>query len=232
LKSHFRVIVLDFPGFGLSIANKNYDYLPQSHSCILEDFVNKIAVKDISLFVHDWGGPIGLGFAGRRPELITRIIIGNTWAWPVNDDFHFVAFSKIMGGPIGKFFILHFNAFVNLLLPKGTPKSKISKNVLRIYQMAMPPERRFATYIFPREITRSKIFLMQVEENLKKIKTKPTLFLWGNKDFAFRSVELNKFQQLFTNNETKILEGAGHYIQEDAPTEICEAILAWSLKNN
>ena len=37
----------------------------------------------------DWGGPIGLDFARRHPESVKRLVIGNTWCWPVGDDFHF-----------------------------------------------------------------------------------------------------------------------------------------------
>ena len=35
--------------------------------------------------VQDWGGPIGLGFAGPRPELVHSFIIRNTQAWPATN---------------------------------------------------------------------------------------------------------------------------------------------------
>lgn len=227
LKSQYRLIALDYPGFGLSVAKENYDYKPISQSNIVEIFVKKLNLTNITLFVQDWGGPIGLGFAGRCPELIANIIIGNTWAWPVNGDFHFEAFSKFMGGPIGKFLILKKNLFVNALIPAGTPKNKVSGEILKIYQEAMNKERRFVTHILPKEITQSKLFLQDVERGLEKIKNKPTLIFWGNKDFAFRKKELQRFEKIFINHKTVILEGAGHYIQEDDPQTISQEILKW-----
>jgi pimeloyl-ACP methyl ester carboxylesterase len=38
--------------------------------------------------VQDWGGPIGLGFAGRCPDCIRSLIICNTWAWPAQGTKH------------------------------------------------------------------------------------------------------------------------------------------------
>ena len=42
-------------------------------------------LTDLTLMVQDWGGPIGLGLACRRPELVSRLIIGNTFAWPLRE---------------------------------------------------------------------------------------------------------------------------------------------------
>jgi len=38
--------------------------------------------------MNDWGRPIGLDFARRHPERVKRLVIANTWCWPVGDDFH------------------------------------------------------------------------------------------------------------------------------------------------
>lgn len=230
MKEH-RLIALDYPGFGLSKAKDGYDYLPESHSEIVENFVTQLGLSEITLFVQDWGGPIGLGFAGRNPDLISRLIIGNTWAWPVNGVFHFEAFSKFMGGPIGRFLIMNKNLFVNSLLPAGTPKSKITSEVLKIYQDAMPKERRIATYIFPRAITGSKSFLVKVQSGLLSLIDKPTLILWGNSDFAFKKREMNHFESIFMNHKTIILAGCGHFIQEEAPEIIVTEILKWMLSH-
>ena len=61
-----------------------YGYTPQEHSAVLERFVDRLGLQHLTLMVHDWGGPIGLGFAGRRPDLVHRLIIGNTFAWSLD----------------------------------------------------------------------------------------------------------------------------------------------------
>jgi haloalkane dehalogenase len=227
LKTNYRVVALDYPGFGLSQAVEGFDYLASSQSNVVEQFVDELKLKKFSLFVQDWGGPIGLGLATRRPELIENIFIGNTWAWPVNGDFHFEWFSRLMGGKIiGAFLINQFNAFVNMLVPAGTPKSKISPEDLAIYRLAMPKHRRFVTNIFPHSILKEKEYLKEIENQLSNLCLKKVVFFWGDKDFAFRKKELDRFRTYFKNHETIILEGAGHFIQEESPEEICLKILS------
>ena len=60
----FRCLALDYPGFGLSQAASGYGFTPREHSHVVEQFIEQLNLTDITLFVHDWGGPIGLGVAG------------------------------------------------------------------------------------------------------------------------------------------------------------------------
>jgi pimeloyl-ACP methyl ester carboxylesterase len=58
----------------MSDAPPAYGYTPREHSEILERFVDRLSLTDLTIMVQDWGGPIGLGFGGRRPELVCRLI--------------------------------------------------------------------------------------------------------------------------------------------------------------
>jgi pimeloyl-ACP methyl ester carboxylesterase len=81
-----RVIVPDHMGMGKSDAPATpYPYTLRHHIQNIEALVLSLGLSDITLVVHDWGGPLGLGFAARHPELIKRLVITNTWAfvrWP------------------------------------------------------------------------------------------------------------------------------------------------------
>jgi haloalkane dehalogenase len=66
------------------------------------------------------------------------------------------------------------------------------------------------------------------ERQLPKLSDRPALLVWPTKDIAFREPERKRWEQLFPNHRTVILEGAGHFIQEDAPDEIVNAIESWS----
>ena len=66
------------------------------------------------------------------------------------------------------------------------------------------------------------------DELLGKLSDRPALLVWPTKDIAFREPERKRWEQLFPNHRTVILEGAGHFIQEDAPDEIVNAIESWS----
>lgn len=229
LRDRFRCVAPDYPGFGRSLAPPGYGFTPREHSRIVEGFVAVLGLRDLTLFVQDWGGPIGLGFAGRRPELVRRLVVGNTWAWPVNGDLHFESFGRVMGGPVGRFFILRYNAFVNLLLPAGVRRRKLAPDVMAAYRAPFPTRAsRLPTAVFPREILGARDYLAEVEAGLAAVRDRPTLILWGTEDIAFRPKERERLERCFPNHRTVILDGAGHYIQEDAPDEIVAAIREWS----
>ncbi len=228
LKDRFRCVALDYPGFGLSTARPGYEPLPRHHAQVVEAFVEKLGLERFSPVVQDWGGPIGLWVAGRQAHRVERLLIGNTWAWPVDQDPHFTRFSAAFGGALGGVAIRRLNAFVNLMVPLGTPRRRVRGETLDCYRRVLDtPQRREATHVFPREIAKGTAFLAEVEAGLAALKGKPALLLWGDKDIAFRAQELGRFQASFPGAAVQPLPGAGHYIQEDAPEEMVGAIRAW-----
>ena len=68
LKSDYKCIAIDHIGFGLSDKPEHYDYSTQNHSKTLENFVLKKQLDNITVVVHDFGGPIGLNFAIKYPK--------------------------------------------------------------------------------------------------------------------------------------------------------------------
>ena len=228
LRDRFRCVAPDYPGFGLSEAPGGYGFTPAEHAHVVERFLLELDLSEVTLMVQDWGGPIGLGVAGRRPERFRAFVIGNTWAWPVNGDPRFELFSRLMGGPVGGFAIRNFNAFVNLLIPAGTRRRKLSGEVMAAYRGPFTERSsREPTRIFPREILHSRDYLAAVERSLERLKELPVLLLWGARDVAFRARERERFERIFQNHRTVVLSGAGHYIQEDAPEEIVAEIRGW-----
>ncbi|BBX43445.1 alpha/beta fold hydrolase [Mycobacterium simiae] len=227
LSTQFRCIALDYPGFGLSTAAPGYTFKPEQHSDVVERFITELGLTDIRLMVHDWGGPIGLGVAGRRPDLFHSLIIGNTWAWPAQDIPHVAMFSRIAGNPLSRWLIRRFNAFVVWLMPAGithplTPAEKAA------YRGPFPtPKSRQPIAVFPREILASSYYLAQVESGLAKLADKPVLLVWGNADIGFRASERKRFEATFPRHHTRILGGAKHLIQECNPRAISDEIRAF-----
>ncbi len=227
LRDRFRCVAPDYPGFGLSVAPDGYTFTPREHSLAVEEFVNRLGLKKLTIMMQDWGGPIGFGLAVRQPELVDRFIVGNTWAWPLTDHPRISGFSRLVGGPVGRFAALWFNGVVRLFMYKGI-KTGLSRAE---YDMYMAPFRkrsdRAPTHIFPYQLVHSADYLSEIERNFETIAGRPALIVWGLADFAFQQLELERFQQLFQEHEVVLLEGAGHFIQEDAPEEICNAIHRW-----
>ncbi len=228
LRGEFRCVALDLPGFGLSKAGAGYGYRPADHATVVEGFCDRLGLEAITLMVNDWGGPIGFWVAGRQPARFKAFVIGNTWAWPVNGDWHFEWFSAALGGAIGQYLIRRFNLFVNLLVPSGHRQSKLTKAELCHYRRPFPTgASRVPTGIFPREITGSSRWLSGVAANLYRLRDHPALILWGARDFAFRARERQRFEELFRFHSTIDLPRAGHFIADDSPEEIIDAIRIW-----
>lgn len=225
LRAHFRCVAFDYPGFGLSTPAPGYDFLPASHARVSRAFVEALGLREFSPVVQDWGGAIGLSVSSQLAERVSSVIVCNTMAWPVDDDPHFVRFSRMMGGPIGGFAIRRFNAFVNVMIPMGTPRRSLSRAEMQMYRRPLDTaQKREPSHIFPREIVGSTAFLREVEQGLAALAAKPALLCWGDRDIAFREKERQRFETLFADATTVHLAGAGHYVQEDAPDEIADAI--------
>jgi haloalkane dehalogenase len=90
------------------------------------------------------------------------------------------------------------------------------------------PESRRPIHVLPREILGSRPFLGDVERGLAQLGDRRALLVWPTKDAAFRDRERRTWEGLFPQHQTVMLDGAGHYIQEDAAAEIVDAIRGWS----
>jgi haloalkane dehalogenase len=228
LRDRFRCVAPDYPGFGLSgPAPGGYGYTPLEHALVLERLVLELDLKDVTMMVQDWGGPIGFAVATRHSDRFAAFVIGNTWAWPKSDPGTQL-FSRLLGGPAGRFLILRRNAFVERILPGGVRRKKLPDAVMDAYRGPFPtPESRRPMHVFPREILGSRPFLARVESWLPALRDRPALIVWPTADVAFRERERRRWEEAFPDHRTVTLEGAGHYIQEDAAEEISAAIRDW-----
>ncbi len=227
LRDRYRCIAPDHPGFGLSRAAPGYGYTPAEHAAVLERFVQELDLSDVTMMVQDWGGPIGFAAATRQPERFAAFVIGNTWAWPKSDPGTQL-FSRFLGGPVGGYLILRRNFFVEKIIPGGVRRRELPSAVMDAYRGPFPtPESRRPVHVFPREILASRPLLAEIERRLPGLSDRPALLVWPTKDVAFREPERRRWEQVFPNHRTVVLEGAGHYIGEDAPREIVAALTDW-----
>jgi haloalkane dehalogenase len=227
LRKEYRCIALDYPGYGMSDAPRDYGFTPAEHSAVVEKLVDHLRLRDLTLMVQDWGGPIGFGFAVRRPALVTRFIIGNTFAWPLDELTRIRVFSWVMGGPIGRTLTAGFNFVPRFFFARGMHQT-MEPNVLAMYLAPWRQRgRRRAAVIAPRQLIRASPYLRSVEAGLAKLADRPALIVWGTQDFAFREPERARFEALFPDHETVLLPGASHFLQEDAGEEIAAAYRAF-----
>jgi haloalkane dehalogenase len=228
LRDRFRCIAPDHPGFGLSRAAAGYGFTPAGHAAVLGRLVEQLDLSGVTMMVQDWGGPIGFAAATRQPDRFAAFVIGNTWAWPKSDPGTQL-FSRLLGGPVGGYLIMQRNFFVEKIIPGNVKRHKLGQDVMDAYRGPFPtPESRRPLHVFPHAILASRPFLAEIERGLPQLRDRPALIVWPTKDIAFKEPERKRWERLFPNHRTVILEGAGHYIQEDAADEIVSAIIAWS----
>jgi haloalkane dehalogenase len=228
LRDRFRCLAVDLPGFGLSQPPRGFGFTPAEHARVVGALVAHLDLADVTLMVQDWGGPIGFDVATRAPERFRAFVLGNTWAWPKADPGTQV-FSRLLGGPVGRRLIAQRNLFVERVLPAGVRRGPLPAPVMAAYRGPFPtPGSRRPTAVFPREILASRPFLADVERRLPRLRDRPALLVWPTADVAFRDRERRRWEDVFPEHHTVLLEGAGHYIQEDAPEEFVAAIRAWA----
>ncbi|MFI9450208.1 alpha/beta fold hydrolase [Amycolatopsis sp. NPDC052450] len=229
LRGEFRCVALDYPGFGLSTAKPGYRFWPEEHADVVTAFVDALGLENATLVGQDWGGLIGLAAVQRRPDVFDRLVLANTWAWPVNGVFHFEAFSRLLGGPPARFLVRRLNLLVNAFIPTGHRRRRPSAAEMTHYRRALgTPRRRQASAVFPGRVRASRAFFAEIEAGLAAISHLPALIVWGDADIAFRPQERERLEATFTDHETVIVEGAGTYVESDAPEEFVAAMRRWT----
>ncbi len=222
----YRCIAMDHIGFGLSDKPPEWTYLPKEHSQHLNTLIETLKLKEITLIVQDWGGPIGLSYAINHPENVKRLIILNTWMWPVNRDWYYIAFSNFTGGVIGRFLIKRFNFFARVIMPLAYgDRKKLTTHVHQHYLTPLQtPEDRKGCWVLPHEILGSTVWLDDLWTRRAALSDKPKLIVWGMKDIAFREKELKVWSETFPDADVVRLKTVGHYVQEEGKTELAQAM--------
>jgi len=226
LRDQFRCIAADYLGFGLSDRPAGFGYTIEEHAQVMGELVDHLGLDGYLLMGQDWGGPISMAVATARADRVRGVVLGNTWFWP-SDDLTAKTFSRVMGSPPMQWAILQRNFFVEKLIPAGTARS-LSPVVMEHYRAVQPTrEARAGVARMPKEILAAKPLLERLAQEVPdKLGAKPALLVWGMKDFAFRpGANLPRMQAAFDDHVLVELPDAKHYIQEDAPERITEAIL-------
>jgi haloalkane dehalogenase len=225
LSDRFRCIAVDYPGFGLSDRPEGYRYTPAEHADVVAALVARLDLRDLIIMGQDWGGPIGIATALAAPDRVTGLVFGNTWFWPTDRLINKV-FSWVMSTRRMQRAILEDNYFVNRLIPTGTATT-LSPSILEHYRAVQPsPEARAGVAEFPRQLRSAAPWLATLADAAPTaLGNRPLLLVWGMRDFAFPPAAfVPRWQATFPDHRLVELRRAKHFIQEDDPKTIAEAI--------
>jgi pimeloyl-ACP methyl ester carboxylesterase len=81
-KKPYRIVAIDHIGFGLS-DQATYEMVCMDHAFNLTQIIKYLDLKDVTLVIHDWGGPIGIGAFVKEPERIKNLVILNSTVFPI-----------------------------------------------------------------------------------------------------------------------------------------------------
>ncbi len=227
-----RVVVPDHVGCGLSDKPANYNYTLTQHTQNLQNLVEQLDLQEVTLLCHDWGGAIGLGAAVAMPERFSRIVLMNTGAFPPP---YFPRRIRVCRTPVlGRVAVQGYNLFALSALAMAVGDShqlapEVQAGLLAPYDSWA---NRRAVYEFVRDIPSGAHHpnwqvLERLEEKLRDWNDIPVSLIWGMQDWCFNEVCLNRFMEIFPQAGVTRIEHAGHYVVEDAPTEIIDTVRAF-----
>ena len=224
LGGEFRCIAVDYPGFGLSERPSGYGYTASEHAQVIGKLVDHLNLDEFIVIGQDWGGPIGMTIALERADRVAGLVFANTWYWPAQGSLS--TFSVVMSTPPLQWLIVQRNAFVTFIMPRSVA-IPMEPAVFKAYQDAQPtPEARRGVAEFPRQIRRARPMLELLAENAPKtLGGKPMELVWAMKDPAFGNpAVMTRWQHDFPLAHWTRIEAANHYIQEDAPLALADAV--------
>jgi len=234
LSGRYRTIAPDHIGCGLSDMPppSQYNYILQTRIDNLDQLIGSLTGPEkISLILHDWGGMIGMAYALRHPQKISRLIVLNTAAFLPPDAkkiplrLHLIRNS----GPLAAVAVLGFNLFALGALYMASHRGlarEVKRGLIAPYNCW---KNRIATLKFVQDIPLgekdpSYMVVQQAGEQLHLLSKVPMLICWGEHDFVFDSDYLAEWQRRFPDAEIHRFPDAGHYVLEDVPEKIVPLI--------
>jgi len=239
-----RLVAPDLPGFGRSEKPAGFSYRLESQAQVLGALLDALALERVVLVVHDLGGPIGLLWAVRNPRRVAGLVVLNTLFHPDGPARLFLSGSPM--GPLallraqggrrlklllaaartpGISHLVFTRALVKEAMRMGTrDRSAISREDLSAYGEAFAGAsgRRALrrTFLDPRwqEIA-------AVERGIGGLSC-PAEVVVGAADVLLPGVEedMRRLAMALPGAELRIVPGCGHFVPEDRPDVVVEAI--------
>jgi len=219
-----RVIAPDLIGFGKSdkpAARGDYTY--ERHVAWMSAWLTALDLTDITLFCQDWGGLVGLRLVAAFPDRFARLVVSNT-GLPVgtgsSEGFDaWLAFSQnVPQFPVG------------FIVNGGTTRD-LTVAEIAAYDAPFPDEsykegaRQFPTLV-PITPDHASVAENRAAWAVLERFERPVLTAFGEKDAVTKGGERAFIDRIpgAKGQPHRIIAGGGHFVQEDAPEELCGLI--------
>ena len=233
-----RVVIPDLVGMGDSAAVPDPgpdSYTFVEHRRYLDGLLAALQIeRDVTLVVHDWGSALGFDWANRHRDAIAGIAYMEAIVQPLRwDDWPSAARGIFQGfrSPAGETMVLDKNLFVEAVLPASVIRS-LSDAEMAEYRRpyTTPGESRRPTLTWPRQIPidgEPPDVVDIVTDYAQWLTTcdVPKLLVVAEPGAILRGRQL-EFCRAWPN-QSEITVPGNHFLQEDSPDEIGEALASW-----
>jgi pimeloyl-ACP methyl ester carboxylesterase len=228
LKSQYRIIRFDLPGFGLTGPNPNHDYSTSYYNQVIDSLLTALHVSRVIIVGNSLGGSIATQYAIYQPAKVRGLVLVDAAGLPP---------AKKTTGAIG--FKLAQMPVINRLLTIITPRVLVKKSLEDAYGDIGKVTDSLTTQYFDmltREGNRKALvdrmrqgwqekssdFLSNVEA--------PTLIVWGSKDRLIPVENAELFQQKIKNSQVHIWDNLGHVPMEEDPATFSDLLRKWVIQ--
>ncbi len=231
LRNGYRCIAPDHIGCGLSEKPQNWSYDIPAHVANVRELLTTLDLRDVTLVVHDWGGPIGYLAALEHADRIQRLVTFNT-------ALSLLPLPKVLTMlrlPLyGSVIIRGLNGLLRTGLRSGVEHpERFEKNVRAGYLAPYGSwAHRIALLRFVQEIPMEEThpnrkLIAGLEQKLEVLRELPHLVIWGLKDPVFHQDYLSAWQRRFPKAEVHAFDDASHWVVDEIPDRVLSLIRAF-----
>lgn len=231
LASRYRVVAPDLPGFGFTEAPASFEYTFEALANTLAEFLDKLSISKFSLYIFDYGAPVGLRLALERPNDIEAII-------SQNGNAYIKGFGDVWG-PIQDFWasknspedrskvataMLNFET-TKFQYENGTPKTKViapESYTLDYALLERPGNKEIQLDLFMDY--NNNVTLYDKFQEYFRTSQVPLLAIWGKNDVFFIPPGAEAFKRDLPNATIRLLD-AGHFAVESDTEAISQEVM-------
>jgi pimeloyl-ACP methyl ester carboxylesterase len=194
-----RCIAVDMLGFGLSDKPAKADYSGIAHAQRLDAFIEHLGLEDFTLFLHDYGGPIGIEWLIQNRGRVRDVVVSDTWMWSQNECGRAQRLAKIYANPINRLYYHSLRASPRFFMPPLLADANMMPRRM-LDQFLMPFENtseREGPYSMATGLIAESAWFDSLWQRRSIIRDVPALVLWGMRDEMRMPWELERWQQVF-----------------------------------
>lgn len=223
LKENHRVIRMDLPGFGLTGPFPNRDYSIDHYVDFVNHFLEAKGIKQCVLAGNSLGGNIAWHYAVKYPKMVNKLVLIDASGYPLHSKSVPIAFRLARTPVLSNLLTFITPRFMAKASVENVyaDKNKVTEALIdRYFELTLRKGNRQAL------VDRMKNTVDSDTLQIKNIQ-KPTLVLWGEKDFLIPINNAYNFHRDLPNNTLVIIKNAGHVPMEEKPQESLAAFMGF-----